>query len=156
MMDNEWKSITTAKVHNNRRVRVPPDIRENVVTEDQFKGEVVHWNYDNHAHVIVVSEGELQGDRYDSPGSSTVHQNQNTVTPPAALVDVVVEEFERFDPDDLFGKGSTVVYLATSGLLDGENVSYYLLSSQRFFGMLDENPESNDALGPVLKSADLS
>lgn len=153
VMDNEWSAVATAKVHNNRRLRLPPMVREDVVTEDRFKGDVVHWNHDARAHVILLSERDLESDRYESPGSTQVHEHQNTVTPPKELVYVVAENFERYNADDLFGKGCTVVYLANSDMVDEEPSCYYLLSTARFFALVDENTDTEDAVGPLLRSA---
>jgi hypothetical protein len=154
-MDNEWGSIDTAKVHNNRRVRVPPAIRKKVVEVDRYKGQVVSWNHDTHADVMMISRDEIEGERYASPGSSQIHENQNTVTPPKELVDEIAQEFERFEPDDLFGSGKTVVYFATTGMTEYP-ASYYLMSMPRFFGMVDANSEEEGSLVQLLKSPTLS
>lgn len=153
-MNRSWSTIEIARVHQNRRMRLPPAVGEDVVVEDRYKGNVVTWNHDTHADVILVSAVELEDERYDSAGTTVLHERQNTVTPPKALIDEIGKEVEWIDPDEVIEKGKKMVYLANSNMMGSDPVSYYVLSGERFFRALDDIQDDSSSLGAELKNAD--
>jgi hypothetical protein len=153
MREAEWAYIETAQIYNNRRTRLPPQIGKHVIIDDRYMGEVVNWNHDTEADVMLVSKFELEAERYDSAGNSKVHDHQNTVTPPKGLIDDIFEDIARYDVGEVFGRGKKMVYLATDEMVSEEPHSYYLVSSPRFFELLDENSEKDDSRAQLLKSA---
>jgi len=155
-MAHEWAVIKTVKVHGNRRIRVSPAIKQYVVFDHKLYGDSVHWNLDSEAHAILMAAAELTDERYPSAGSTQLHEQQNTVTPPKELIDAIGADADDIGADEpaRFEKGSTAVYLAHEGMVDEEPITFYLLGASRVFDMFDENPADSESIGELLKSAD--
>jgi len=153
MTVSDWDTIEAAKIHNNRRIRVPPEIGEQIIFEHSIYGDSVHWSRYTEANMMVISHSEPPDDRYSSAGTSQIHKRQNTVTPPKELLTALEDKLPT--PAGFFEPGEKVVYLATEKMTESEPYAYYFMRESRLFELIDENT-TDDSLVGLLKYHDLS
>ncbi|PSQ47248.1 hypothetical protein BRD19_09870 [Halobacteriales archaeon SW_7_65_23] len=140
-MNKDWEEIWTKEVTSNLHINLPSDLEERITFEDPLHGPSVVWSYDEHADVIVVSDEELEKDRYEHVKSTeTVGSGQ--IRPPKDLMEKTSRPIYQ---------GLIIAYLAHEEMLseDSENsssqpISVYLLTESQVLTFMNEVPGESD------------
>jgi hypothetical protein len=122
-----WKLLRPVEVTKKNKIDLINDL-SHLVHNDPIEKECVAWSYDTLQDAMIVSNGELSGDRYSYRGKSGYLQTNEKVIPPAKLRDAVEGET---------GPGSVLYYLADREMLDSEVSSALLLTTEQISGQLN-------------------
>jgi len=144
-MTKDWEEFWTEEVTGNLHVNLPSKLEEKIAFDDPLEGPSVHWSLDKPADVMVISDQELEKDRYESIKTSQIIEN-GRIRPPKELLD------EMTDP---VYPGLRIVYLVHEGMLDDDPEtpnSAYLLTDSQAREFLNETDLSGDSLRDDLQS----
>ena len=138
------------KVRSNSQVNLPSDLEGRITYKDPLHGPSVEWSYDKHADVMVISDEELEKDRYKHIRSTQV-VGTGQIRLPSNLVDMLSRPIYI---------GLQIAYLAHEDMLpdDSEDASsqpnsVYLLTKSQVLKFMNERPgkPSGDSLREKLQ-----
>jgi hypothetical protein len=132
MMTVEWIFIDAQRIRGRNRLTPPQNVRELVVSEHEFYGECVWWNYDSKTELAVISNTDRR--EFVNFGTSEVHRD-NSIVPDSGLLDAAFESIEA---------GDCLVFLGEKTLLEGDDRHLYLLHEDQIYNLirdpLDHSP----------------
>ena len=126
-MTVDWMFIDSNRRRSRRRLTPSREVRDIVVGEHLFEGEVVWWYYDEEKELAVISNnGQLP---FVGFGRSVIDQN-NSIVPDSVLIDVAFPEVNAND---------CIVFLGHEKSVNEDNFLYMIHEKQVYDLIPDES-----------------
>lgn len=140
-MNKDWEEIWTEEVTSNLHINLPSDLEERITFEDPLHGPSIVWSHDEHADVMVVSDEELEKERYEHVKSTQI-VGPGQIRPPKDLMERLSRPVYP---------GLEIAYLAHEEMLPEDSVdassqpnSVYLLTESQVLTFMNEVPGESD------------
>jgi hypothetical protein len=143
-MRRNWELIETSRIYSNCKISVPDEILSDISYNHRFDDLCVEWHIDDLTDRIVLSNKQLDTERFSNAGRTKVFKKNGYIRPRNTLLDDWGKEFS---------KGDLVVYLTHKRMEKGVTRALYLMTREQCFELIDDNPESEESLVRKLKEA---
>jgi hypothetical protein len=148
-MNKQWERIWTEEASSNLHVNLPSELEETILFDHPAFGQSVQWHYDKNAEVIIVSNAELEKDRYEHIKRSE-RLGTGQIRPPKDILEKLVRPVYP---------GLQMAYLAHEEMLGGDSSggsgpnSVYLLTDSQVRQFMNEVPgeQNGDSLREKLQ-----
>lgn len=141
IMQDAWDTIETTTVRSQNKINIPAPIQDVIVFDHLAYGPSVHWHVNTNQHVAILSNQQLNDDRYVHMARTDVLGGDKAIRPPNEVVDALSRPIY---------KNLTVAYLAHEAMTTGEKRSMYLLTESQVFDLIGPDSDERTSLREVL------